>query len=254
MHKINVVNNKIIPFDDDSIMIDNDSLIFLDSGDYVIEYIECNNIEINFNIKNNLCIQLFEFSNNNSISLKATYNLDKSASLIINKFYSNENTDETVNVYLKETKANIKYNFSSIGNKNDKYNINIYHLAKETRSDIFNRTVARKGSINIFDINSYVENGVCKCFLNQSTKIITLGESINKINPNMFIAENSTTATHSSVIGNMRRDELFYLMSRGITYKSAINLIVKGLIISNINPNIEMKEKILNILEKLGGE
>ena len=108
MHKINVVNNKIIPFDDDSIMIDNDSLIFLDSGDYVIEYIECNNIEINFNIKNNLCIQLFEFSNNNSISLKATYNLDKSASLIINKFYSNENTDETVNVYLKETKANIK--------------------------------------------------------------------------------------------------------------------------------------------------
>ena len=99
-----------------------------------------------------------------------------------------------------------------------------------------------------------MENGIKDCFLNQQTKIITLGDSNNRINPNMFIGENGTTAVHSSTIGSIDRENLFYLMSRGIHYKEAVNLIIKGMIVSNINPDMETKKKILNILEKIGGE
>ena len=164
------------------------------------------------------------------------------------------NTREIINIFLNDVKANIKYNFSSISSCNDKYLINIHHLANNTSSDIFNKTVAKESSSNIFDINSYVENGIRDCYLKQDTKIISLGNSDNKINPNMFIGEESTTAVHSSTIGNISEDELFYLMSRGISYKDSINLIVKGMIISNINPDMETRSKILNILDKLGGE
>ena len=111
MNKINVVNNMIIPFIDNNVIINGNSVDFLGNGDYFIEYIECDNVEIEFNIKSNVCIQLFEFSGNKDLSINVKYSLNDNSSIIVNKFYGNRNTDETVNIYLKGSKANIKYTF-----------------------------------------------------------------------------------------------------------------------------------------------
>lgn len=254
MNKINVVNNKIIPFDNNDVILNNNIITFTNNGDYYLEYITSDNVNITINIEDNVCVQLFEYSNNKDINTNITYNLCKNSSLIISKFYYNDNTNEKVNVYLNKKKANIKYNFSSISKNYDNYLINIYHNDSTTSSDIFNRTIAKENSSNNFVINSYVENKILDCYLNQSTKIITLGDSNNKINPNMFTHDNSVTAIHASVIGNVNEEELFYLMSRGISYNAAIKIIIKGIILSNINPNMEYREKILNILEEVGGE
>lgn len=254
MNKIKVVENKIIPFDNSDVLINNNSIKFISNGDYYIEYIDSNNIDINIELDSNVCINLFEYSNNNDIVVNSKYYLNRNSSLIVSKFYANDNTNEKVNIYLKDEKANIKYNFSSVSSNNDKYTINIYHESKKTSSDIFNRTVAKEGSSNIFDINSFVDNDMGDCYLNQQTKIITLGDSNNKINPNMFIGEETTTAVHSSVIGSISEDDLFYLMSRGIDYNTSVNLIVKGMILSNINANMEIRERILKILDTIGGE
>lgn len=254
MNKIIVVENKIIPFDNSDVIIDNNTIRFVNSGNFYIEYIDSSDIDIDIIVDNYTCINLFEYSNNDDISVNNKYILYRNSSLIVSKFYCNNNTTEKINVYLKDYKANIKYNFSSISNNNDNYIINIYHESDNTSSDIFNRTVAKENSGNFFDINSYVDNGIKNCYLNQQTKIITLGDSNNKINPNMFIGEETTTAVHSSVIGSISEDDLFYMMSRGIDYKNGVNLIVKGMILSNINANMEIREKILKILDKLGGE
>lgn len=254
MNKILVVENKIIPFDNSDVLIEGTTIKFINNGDYYIEYIDSNNVNFNIELEDNVCINLFEYSNNKDINVDNKYILNRNSSLIVSKFSANENTSESINIYLKEDKANIKYNFSSISNNDDKYVINIYHEGERTSSDIFNRTVAKEGSSNIFDINSYVDNGIKNCYLNQQTKIVTLGDSNNKINPNMFIGENSTTAVHSSVIGSINEDDLFYMMSRGISYSDSVNLIVRGMILSNINVNMEYKEKILKILDMLGGE
>lgn len=254
MNKIRVVENKIIPFDNNDVLINDNIIKFRGNGDYYIEYIDCDNISFTIELDQYICINLFEYSNNRDIYINNKYNLNKNSSLIVSKFYANDCTSENINIYLKESKANIKYNFSSISSGNDKYTINIYHECNKTSSDIFNRTVAKEGSSNIFDINSFVDNGVRDCYLNQQTKIITLGDSNNKINPNMFIGEETTTALHSSVIGSISEDDLFYMMSRGIDYKTSVNLIVKGMILSNINANMEIRAKILKILDMLGGE
>lgn len=248
MNKILVVENKIIPFENSDVLIENNNIKFNNNGNYCIEYIDCNSINFNIELEDNVCISLFEYSNNKDINIDNNYNLYRNSSLILSKFYSNNNTNEKINIYLKDYKAYIKYNFSSVSNNDDKYTINIYHESNNTSSDIFNRTIAKEGSSNIFDINSYVDNGVNDCYLNQQTKIIALGDSNNKINPNMFIGEESTTAVHSSVIGSISEDDLFYMMSRGIDYNTSVNLIVKGIILSNINVNMEYKEKILKLL------
>lgn len=254
MNKINVVDNKIIPFDNTDVILNNNIITFTNNGDYYLEYVTSNNVNITISVEDDVCIQLFEYSNNKDINTNITYNLGKNSSLIISKFYYNDNTNEEINIYLNKKNANIKYNFSSISKNHDNYLINIYHNDSTTNSDIFNRTIAKRNSSNNFDINSYVENKILDCYLNQSTKIITLGDSDNKINPNMFTHDNSVTAIHASVIGNVNEEELFYLMSRGISYNESIKIIIKGIILSNINPNMEYREKILNILEEVGGE
>ena len=254
MNKIKVVENKIIPFDNGDILIDGNLIKFIKNGNFYIEYIDSNEIDFNIELDKNVTVNLFEYSNNNNLNVNNRYLLNKNASLILNKFYCNDSTSEKIDIHLKEEKANIKYNFSSISNGNDKYTINIYHEDKSTSSDVFNRTVANIGSSNVFDINSYVDNNIYNCYLNQHTKIITLGDSNNKINPNMFIGEESTNAVHSSVIGSIKEDDLFYMMSRGIDYNTCVSLIVKGTLLSNINANMEYKEKILKILDTIGGE
>ena len=127
-------------------------------------------------------------------------------------------------------------------------------MDKDTSSDIFNRVIAKENSSNYFDINSYVDNDIKNCYLNQSTKIVSLGESANRVNPNMFISEDDVTAIHSSTIGSINEDDLFYLMSRGISYNDSVKLIIKGMILSNINPDMENMERILSILDLIGGE
>lgn len=254
MNKLIVVENNIIPFNNDNVIIDGNSIKFINNGNYYIDYINSNNICFNIVIEENVCVNLLEYSNNDDISINNKYILYKNSSLILSKFSYNEKTSENNNIYLKGEKANIKYNFSSISNGLDKYIINIYHEDNNTSSDIFNRTIAKEGSSNLFDINSYVDNGIKNCILNQQTKIITLGDSNNKINPNMFIGEESTIAGHSSVIGMIDENDLFYMMSRGIDYNTSVNLIVKGMILSNIDVNMEYREKILKILDTIGGE
>ena len=229
MNKINVVNNKIIPFVSDDVEINDNSINFNNNGNYFIDYIDCNNVSLCINVNNNKCIHLFEYSNNNDINFNIKYNLDMASSLIISKFYYNNKCNEVVNISLNKRGANIKYNFSSISNNDNFYKINVYHLDNNTSSDVFNRIVAKENSSNYFDINSYVDNGIKDCYLNQSTKIVTLGGSINE-------------------------EDLFYLMSRGISYNDSVKLIIKGMILSNINPDMENMERILNILDSIGGE
>ena len=254
MNKIKVVNNDIIPCYFDGIVINNNDIIFEKNGNYYIEYIDSNNVNLNINISNDVCISLFEYAHGNNILISNTYNIGDNGGLILSKFCYNNETNEVININLKGEKSSIKYNYSSVSKGNDRTKINIYHLGNNSISDIYNRTVAREGSSNYFDINSYVENGIKDCYLKQQTKIITLGESDNRINPNMFIGEDSTTAIHSSTISNIDEDSLFYLMSRGIDYNTSVKLIVKGFIISNINCDDEKKSEILNILDLLGGE
>lgn len=248
MNKIRVVNNVIIPYDDTDVNINDNEIIFVNSGNYVIEYIDSTDISLNIKVNEGVCVYLFEYSNNSKIIVNNRY--DIFGNLIIGKFYANGSTNEVIDIYLNKEKASVKYSFSSIGKGDDRYTIDIHHLFENTSSDIFNRTIAMEGSSNIFDINSYVDNGILNTYLNQQTRIVTLGDSNNRINPNMFIGENSTTGIHSSTIGTISEEDIFYLMSRGISYDTAINLIIKGMIISNINPNMEYREKILDILSK----
>ena len=48
--------------------------------------------------------------------------------------------------------------------------------------------------------------------MDQTTKVLTLGNVETKINPNMFIEEDSVEAKHGSVISSFNEEELYFQM------------------------------------------
>ena len=157
MNKINVVDNKIIPFDNTDVILNNNIITFTNNGDYYLEYITSDNVNITINIEDNVCVQLFEYSNNNDINFNIKYNLDMASSLIISKFYYNNKCNEVVNISLNKKGANIKYNFSSISNNDNFYKINVYHLDNNTSSDVFNRISGTTGIMGSSDTTFILE-------------------------------------------------------------------------------------------------
>ena len=67
------------------------------------------------------------------------------------------------------------------------------------------------------------------------------------IKPNLFIDENDVIASHSALIGTFSKDEIFYLMSRGIDKKEAQKLLARGLLLKGID---YYKEKLNTIIDK----
>ena len=51
-----------------------------------------------------------------------------------------------------------------------------------------------------------------------------------------------------------RDSEIFYLMSRGISYSEAIHLLIKGFIFSNLIVDMEKRAMIFSIIQNLRGE
>ena len=71
-------------------------------------------------------------------------------------------------------------------------------------------------------------------------------EISNVLIPNLVVNTNEVEANHGVSIGGIDEDEMFYLMSKGISKATAKKLIEEGFILS-IMPD-DIKERIKNIL------
>ena len=248
MNKILVINNKIKDVYLDELMISNNTIKFMQNGDYEIEYLDCDEVKLVINVDKNVFVKLFEYSNNHDIKINNTYNLLENANLLLYKFEANDNTLENLVFNLEESNAKLNYNFSSIASLKDIYKISINHNSSNTFSNVVNRSIAKDDASIDFTIDSNLPKGKEKCYLNQDTKIITFGKNNSVIRPNMFIEELDVEARHASAIGRFSLDDIFYLMARGIKYDEAIKLLIKGLIFSNLVANLEQRERIFNII------
>ena len=92
------------------------------------------------------------------------------------------------------------------------------------------------------------EQGNTSCIMDQNTKIMCFGDVNAKIRPNMYIDEEDVEARHGSVIGRFSDDDIFYIMSRGISYKDAVMLLIRGFILSNLNLDDERKKEVIDII------
>lgn len=229
-------------------VIDN-KIYFYEDGDYEVEYECCSNTRLEFIVEEDRNVKLFEYSDNDKVMIENRYILNSYSNLLLYKFYNNRECSEKIVFDLDGEYAKVDYHFSNICNNTEIYKIVINHNKKNTYSNISNRSIAIEGKID-FTIDSVLPKESIGCSLNQDTKIINLGDNYSTIRPNMYIDLDDVEARHGSVIGKFNDEELFYLMSRGISYRESIKLLVKGYIFSNLKMDMDKRMKIYNIINE----
>lgn len=230
------------------IIVDRKKIDINKSGNYFLEIKDVSDIDIIINPY--LEVSLFYIDTNKVSSRTINYKILDNSKLSVNKFYNKKSCLENININLDGFNSSIKYYFSGLSSGDEKYNMVINHNNKNVCSEVINHMVALDGASYYFNIDSNVANGNKGCVMNQVTKIINLGDNKSVIKPNMNIREYDVKASHGSVIGEFREEDLFYLMSRGINYNAAMKLLVRGFLLVNIKNNLEFVENINNIVDK----
>lgn len=203
-------------------------------------------LEIYINILPNVKASIYELKSNGNYKLQYKYYLDKMSELNIFKFNDVSNLREMTIVNLNGENSKFVQNIKTISTNHEKYDLMIYHKASKSESLINNVGVnVDKGKL-CFNVSGFVPKTIKKCILNQNNRIINLTNNECMIKPNLFIDEEDVIANHSALIGKFSGEELFYLMSRGIAKKEAENLLVKGLLIKNMEIFKKIVEEKIN--------
>ena len=252
MNKIRIDNNKLSDYIDKDISILDNVIRFISDGDYYIEIINSNNINIDFLIDDNVDVKLFILSKNNKLISNVSYNLGKYSNLVVYQFYCNDSVVEDINVNLNGEYSKYKCGLSSVVRDKEEYNIVINHNNHNVNSYISNKCIGYDGGDIKFNIDSILDKGNIDCVMDQSTKILVLGDVNTSINPNMFIEEDSVEARHGSVVSGISVDDIFYLMSRGIDKVSAVDLLSRGFILSNLDVDSELENVIVDCIKNVG--
>ncbi len=163
------------------------------------------------------------------------------------------NVDDNLEVLLTGENAVFDGKTLTVGNKgNFIFKQNICHKAKQTRSNITNLAIALGDAVIKYETTGHILNKMSKSYCRQLAKgIIVNNDAKISALPILLIDENDVFAYHGAAIGKINDDELFYLMSRGLTKDEAISLLVKAL----INPILDVlptniKSNISEELEK----
>lgn len=208
------------------LLIDDNATIIIEKGSNVSFLDNCidKNIEIT-----GLDSSVINYTILNSYNTKREFNIY--GELYINEIVLHE-TLENLNVKLLNENSNCDVKCLVISsNMENKFMQYIDHLKPYTKSNISNVGVAINGSKITFDTTGKVEKGMNNSKCAQLSRGIVMDDisSVTTL-PILLIDEYDCFANHGATIGKMSDEDLFYLMSRGLSKKEAFLLILQGII------------------------
>jgi Fe-S cluster assembly protein SufB len=105
------------------------------------------------------------------------------------------------------------------------------HAAPETTSTIVSKSISKDGGKTTYRGLVKVEEGArgAKSFVRCDALILD-EESTSETKPTMEVAESDASIGHEATVAKIGEDQLFYLMSRGLTEAQAMGMIVNGFI------------------------
>jgi Fe-S cluster assembly protein SufB len=103
------------------------------------------------------------------------------------------------------------------------------HLAPNTRSRIISKSISKDGGRTTYRGQLKVVPGATGVVASVRCDALLLDEGARSDTyPYIDIQEDDTTMTHEATVGKISQDQVFYLMSRGLTENEATNLVVQG--------------------------
>ncbi len=140
-------------------------------------------------------------------------------------------TQSNTNIYLEEKYASGTTKTVAITSKEQDASFRqlVEHKAPETEGYIENYGVSNDNSALVFEGVGKIKKGMKKSIARQSNKGIVLGKNARlDANPLLLIDEFDVEASHGAAIGKIDDEQLYYLMSRGLSLRVAERLIISG--------------------------
>jgi Fe-S cluster assembly protein SufB len=131
-----------------------------------------------------------------------------------------------------ESKKNTCHQYS-LATKNQEIDsgARMIHLGKNTKCNIVSKSIARTGGNATYRgkvlINPSAENSSSTV---QCDTLILDEQSYSDTIPNNEVKNNTSYIEHEATVSKISEDQLFYLMSRGISEKDATQMIIMGFI------------------------
>lgn len=175
------------------------------------------------------------------------YNIDEDTII----YHFSIDCSSKVNINLVKENVTLYYYYNNINYSDNTFEITINHLCSNTHSELFNH------GVNVYDKKlTYVVNGVVlkdsyKCICNQDNQIINMIDGKSTICPNLLIDNYDVNSNHSAYIGKFRDDEIFYLMSRGISREVGYRLLLNGFLINSDSIDKNKINLFLDEIEKI---
>jgi len=143
----------------------------------------------------------------------------------------------------------------SVGNKGQQMSLTTQavHFGKSSDSNMVTRAVMKDTASAIINGITKIEHGATKANGVQTEKVLMLSSKARgDANPILLIDEDDVTAGHAASVGQVNPEQVYYLMSRGISKEDAERHIIYGFlapVVSEI-PVETVREQLQKVLER----
>ncbi|MBR3364801.1 MAG: SufD family Fe-S cluster assembly protein [Solobacterium sp.] len=197
---------------------------------------------------------LFYNSCDETIHAQETYSVGRDADLTIAYGEcSHGDVYRDSRVALKESGAKALLSSASLVNERKEYNIEVANLAPHTFGEIRNYAVVLADGRLMIDAIGRIVKGAYRSESHQTSRALSFADGQrSEILPELLIDENDVQASHAMSIGRVDEDQLYYMMSRGLSIEQCTSLISTGYLmpITEILSNEELRGSLAQEMER----
>ena len=160
--------------------------------------------------------------------------------------------DNTTNLIGDRSTSELKSVVVGTGDQKINLTSKIVQYGKETNGYILKHGVMRENASSVFNGIGYIKHGGTKSISNQESRVLMLSENARgDANPILLIDEDDVEAGHAASVGRVDPEQLYYLMSRGISQKEAERLVIHGFLDPVVRelPIEDVKRQLREVIE-----
>ena len=215
------------------------------------------NIFYNFKLKNDSILKNYKIDKSLNQNLKYSFNnIDQEKNSISETFIFSAGS----NYFKNEINCNLSGEYSSAfingifslkNNQQHEIRSTVNHLVENTKSYQLIKSVLGKNSKAAYQGRIHVDSKAQKTDGYQLSKAILLDETSEfNAKPELEIYADDVKCSHGSASGSLNEDSIFYLMSRGLSYKQSKELLINGFMLDVVEKitDSEIKNLIKNMI------
>ena len=215
------------------------------------------NIFYNFDLKENAILKNYKIDKIENENIKYSFNnIEQNKNTISETFILSSGSNffkSEVNCNLKGEHSSAFVNgiFSLDKNKHHEIRTTVNHLTENTKSYQLIKSVLEDSSKAAYQGKIFVNSDAQKTDGYQLSKAILLNkDSEFNAKPELEIYADDVKCSHGSASGSLNEDSIFYLMSRGLNYNQARELLINGFLLDVVEKitDSEIKNLIKNMI------